>query len=182
MIIGKDLLDSKVFDVICKKVIDHPWRFIEYTANQDVNEAPSFVINISDEQNIYTSLYEILTIPLITACSKHNINLNKILRIRAGLHIKQEKNEVHLPHIDQDMPHTGMIYYLNNSDGDTFFYNERYQTGAEKGYLTDFSNTTIEKSVTPEKNKYVIFNWDQFHSSSSPSKNPYRVVINYNFI
>ena len=71
-------------------------------------------------------------------------------------------------HIDQKEKHQTILYYLNNSDGDTYFYKK--------------NKKTIEKKITPEKNKAVLFDGLTYHASSKPIKNMYRLVLNINLI
>ena len=69
------------------------------------------------------------------------------------------------PHIDMEMGHTVCLYYVNNTDGDTFFFNGK----------------NIIKRVSPKKGRCVLFDGKIFHASSKPTKEK-RIVINYNFI
>lgn len=79
----------------------------------------------------------------------------------------------HSPHVDSTDKHTVLLYYVNDSDGPTYFFEEKYD-GTIK------NSCTIMKEIEPEKGKYVIFDGDQFHASSQPSDN-LRSVINFNF-
>ena len=69
----------------------------------------------------------------------------------------------HAPHTDLDYPHTSLIYYVNDSDGDTVF----------------FDGDKIVESVTPKKGRCVIFDGLIPHGAGIPSKGP-RCIINYN--
>ena len=64
---------------------------------------------------------------------------------------------------DLDYPHTSLIYYVNDSDGDTVF----------------FDGDKIVESVTPKKGRCVIFDGLIPHGAGIPSKGP-RCIINYN--
>lgn len=69
-----------------------------------------------------------------------------------------------------------IVYYVNDSEGDTIIYNER-----EK--LRDFSKYTIKKKISPKKGRIVFMRGDLFHSASNLSFNgSKRIVINYNLI
>lgn len=63
-------------------------------------------------------------------------------------------------------PHLACLYYVNDTDGDTIFFNQ--------------DKTTIIKKVAPKKGRVVIFDGSICHSSSTPTKNV-RSVINFNF-
>ena len=69
-------------------------------------------------------------------------------------------------HTDLDFPHYVCLYYVNDSDGDTIFY--------------DNSKTTEIKRVTPKKGRIAFFDGSIPHCSTSPSTQS-RVVINTTF-
>jgi hypothetical protein len=72
-------------------------------------------------------------------------------------------------HVDTGFP-TGItaIYYVNNSDGDTLFFNE---TGTE-----------VIKRVTPKQGSIVYFNNQTPHAGQPPVINNYRAVLNFNWV
>ena len=71
------------------------------------------------------------------------------------------------PHIDiRDNEHIGLIYYVNDSDGDTFMFN---------------NNLEIRKRITPKKNRAVVFKGNILHSAGHPLKTNRRLVINFDF-
>jgi hypothetical protein len=110
--------------------------------------------------------------------------IKNILRIKSNLLLKNEsylKNSYHPPHIDWQNDSNdykkiiSVLYYVNDSDGDTVFFNE---------YLTskfDFKNTelTIQKEITPESGSLLVFKSNQFHTSKPPILTDRRVVINF---
>ena len=73
----------------------------------------------------------------------------------------------HAPHVDLNIPHTSLIYYINNADGDTVFFEEDYKTQI--------------KSIKPKKGRAVLFNGLIPHAAGIPSKGP-RCIVNYNLI
>lgn len=115
----------------------------------------------------YQSDYWGLFLPLVyEACEKKSIPINVVVRGRSFLQIPTLKTtEYDSPHIDMDMQHTVCLYYVNDSDGDTFF----------------FHNQNVIKRVTPKKGRCVFFDGKIFHASSKPTTGK-RIVINYNFV
>jgi hypothetical protein len=67
-----------------------------------------------------------------------------------------------------------MVYYVNDSDGDTVIFKERWLGKA------DYSIKNIETRITPKANRAVIFDGLRYHTGSVPTKNN-RVLINMNF-
>jgi hypothetical protein len=63
------------------------------------------------------------------------------------------------------------LYYVNSCNGDTFIFNETTQS---KEY-------TIKKRITPEKGKLLLFDGNNYHSSSPASNSNIRLVISFNY-
>ena len=100
---------------------------------------------------------------------KFGFEYNKISRIRMGLHTKiSNESKTFTPHTDSHKPHFVIIYYVNDSDGDTVFY------GAG-------NRSTEICRVSPEKNSAVFFDGSTHHAGSSPAKHARRIVINFLF-
>jgi hypothetical protein len=94
------------------------------------------------------------------------------------------RNDIESIHIDRYEPHISMVYYINNSDGDTKFYN--LNNGKIIDWMTYVSNGEYDrfseiKSVSPKKGKIVVFNGLVPHHSTYP-RTGNRYVINFNTI
>jgi len=108
---------------------------------------------------------------------KAQISMERIVRIRLGLTTSVGKEVQHLPHVDYYEPHKVLLYYVNDSDGDTFMFNEMYSPENHNS----LSNFTLKQRVTPKKNRAIIFDGFTYHNSSKPVKNTARYVINIDF-
>jgi hypothetical protein len=105
---------------------------------------------------------------------KNNIELHKIIRMRSNINTINKNNFGTPPHIDQTDPHFVFLYYINDSDGDTVIYKEKYN-GKE-------INSLEEKArITPKAGTAVVFDGLLYHSITPPKENLYRSVININF-
>ena len=80
------------------------------------------------------------------------------------------------PHVDFSDEHKTMLYYVNDSDGDTIFYNENYKT------IKNSKSFSVDQKVNPVMGRAVLFDGLKFHSSSPPFLNDRRVVININYL
>jgi hypothetical protein len=169
-----------------------PWFFVENTAygsqsQNDENAKFSWqhVTMIDGKQNSYISPFiELLIMATLDNC---DISYSEILRIRFGMTTWVPTKVAHEAHIDRDEPHKVGLIYLNDSDGDTILYNEKYDDSSKVSSLEYYTNVlnkqlTIEKSVNPVKNKMICFDGYQYHSSSCPIKTNNRIVLNFNFI
>ena len=79
------------------------------------------------------------------------------------------------PHTDSIPPPENMltaIYYINDSDGDTFIFNEKYQ---------DSKTLTVKERIPPKRGRLVIFDGSRYHAGNYPTTNTPRLVANINF-
>ena len=109
--------------------------------------------------------------------------LENILRLKANLtyqHPLEFENTYSGPHVDisDDPSKWIMIYYVNDSDGDTYIFNEAGNYTQEN--KTFPSNLTIKKRVSPKKGRVVLFKGDLFHAGSAPIDSKHRVILNFN--
>lgn len=183
MIINDNLLDKPVFDFIKDKVQNTtPWGFVDKTGTAGTSDGPSFYSIISDQNGVYSPLYDLLCLPLIVACSKNNIKCSRLLRIRIGLILSSHEQIVHTPHVDYTTPHKTMLLYLTNSDGQTILFKQKHSGIIDELGSADKNSLEVDHYITPVENKSVIFDGLQFHSSTTPKNDKFRIVINYNFV
>lgn len=93
---------------------------------------------------------------------------NDLLRVRGGLIWRDGDSIPNKPHTDlpNEEAHTTALLYINDTDGDTYFYKESGE---------------IDFQVSPKANKAIIFDGSIVHSSSTPTQTPYRITLNFNF-
>ena len=102
---------------------------------------------------------------------KCDIDYRTIIRVKANLLIPQPnftKDDFNLPHVDHagTENYLNIIYFVNESDGDTFIFDGTPPS------------LTIKQRITPEANSVLIFDGDVYHASSNPIKSDKRIVIN----
>ena len=116
--------------------------------------------------------------PLMYALEeKTQMPINEIYRIRLALNTSVGKEVQHLPHVDVDQPHKVLLYYVNDSDGDTFMYNEMYSPDNHDS----LSTFTLNQRVKPKKNRAIVFDGLRYHNSSKPVNYTSRYIINIDF-
>lgn len=102
---------------------------------------------------------------------KTNLKILNIVRMKVNLLTPAGYNRQHPPHVDYTSKNSyTLLYYVNDSDGDTTFYNEFYTGGVQ-------TQMTKNCSFTPTRGTAVIFPSAIFHAGSSPIKNV-RCAIN----
>ena len=90
-----------------------------------------------------------------------------VVRLRWGMTTTLNKIHKHDPHTDIRIPHKVILFYLNDTDGDTYFYDKKHK---------------IIDSVTPKENRAVLFDGLILHSSSKPIEFAKRIVLNINLM
>jgi len=98
----------------------------------------------------------------------NRVKFNLLLKNQLGDHYNQ-------PHVDVEFPSYAMVYYLNDSDGDTVIFNEKFDPNMREVELTEYAR------IKPKKNTAVIFESDRFHASMNPSESRDRFVLNWVF-
>jgi hypothetical protein len=123
-------------------------------------------------------LKEIKLIPE-AACKAIGKQCKDIFNARSFMHFPlnpELRKEIDNPHIDVNYNHLVCLYYVNDSDGDTFLFDK---TSNDIKTITKDTELNIIKKVTPKRGRVVLFNGNRYHSSSGPTKG-IRVILNFN--
>lgn len=99
---------------------------------------------------------------------KHNIEVNEILHCRSNFMLKSDTQKITAPHTDFDTPHKVFLYYVNDCDGDTVFF--------DKEGFDEIGR------VSPKQGRAVLFDGLTMHGIQPPIKSNYRIVVNIPFI
>jgi hypothetical protein len=87
---------------------------------------------------------------------------------------RKNPNSYHRPHADHGRPDAlSLIYYVNDSDGDTVIFKNRW-VGQDPGKLE------VDQRITPKAGSALLFDSTLYHASSSPT-NGVRSVLNFIF-
>ena len=148
-----------------------PWFYNEDIAvGGEVNKTPGFnhtsILNGKTVSRFYAHHHWCPEIILrkINFREKH-----KLWNARAFMLLPTPKTkEYAAKHVDMDIPHLTILYYVNDSDGDTFFFGKDINDG-------------ISRRITPKKNRAIIFDGLIYHAGSLPTANK-RVILNFNLL
>ena len=109
------------------------------------------------------------------------LNVYKLLRFKLNIttyNPDYNSDSYGYPHCDMSAlnlkKYNTAIYYINDSDGDTLIFNERF---GEK-----FDKFTLQKRVIPKRGRMVVFDGNYYHAGITPKNNNPRVVANINYI
>jgi hypothetical protein len=169
------------------------WSFSKYSTSSDPNIENLFYTDEETSEHlqfrhIFIDFNKIKSphlrhiAPLI-ACYESNVTkIKSTQRIKANLLMPQKGPTLQRAHADDmelsSYDSTGyignrktLLYYVNNSDGETIIYNEKYE-GKPIGKLT------VKQRITPVKGRAVLFDANQIHSACIPTEKKYRLIIN----
>lgn len=104
---------------------------------------------------------------------KNNFRTERLLRVKANLLVRAAaSSRPFSPHVDVPFPHWVMIYYVNDSDGDTVIFDKTYP---------DRENAAVLRSISPKKGRAIMFDGRHYHSGACPTRHDTRIVFNYDF-
>ena len=101
-------------------------------------------------------------------CLRTGMPIQQLIRIKANLQLPEPREDWqhNTPHVDNYNRHKVAIYYVNDSDGCTFFFDKELK---------------VTKKVESKRGRMVVFSGDIYHAGQPPTKNT-RIMINFNFI
>lgn len=153
---------------------DFPWHFqpksVSYTSeygNDDRYREISFFSHVFHKNYKQQSSHAWLSEKALERFSEvTGIQVGEIIRSQANLtHPINGLQLPTIPHIDDFVrDHNVLIYYANDSEGETIIY----------------ENGQIAARVPPKKNRFVIFDGSTYHSGMLPVNNATRLILNLN--
>lgn len=185
IVVIDDIIEERYQNRLEKFLMDEetPWNLCHSTVSlkSSYNEVfntginpPQFVKEFPLENKYNPNI--IFIKPLVDAVSLvYNQNLG-VLRSKFNLLTLRNDDTFHYPHADVDMYDKQVmscVYYVNDTDGDTYFFKEFAPKKTDQ--------PTIERRVTPKKGSIVLFDARRYHASSSPIHHEYRIVFNMVF-
>ena len=163
-------IPKKIADIIERESYVVPWYFFKDCAlpmevvereGLDANPYFSHSLSLGERKSDHHKKF-----PLQFITDYAIMSGKKMIRSHITFHFPSPEKfgKHHNPHVDNENPHKVILYYINDADGDTFF----------------FKDDEIIHRETPERGKLVIFDGSIYHSSSPPSKN-IRMTLNINY-
>jgi hypothetical protein len=168
--------------------VSHPWHLkhslSESTSgNEDTRftQSPGFVnVFYNDDGILNQTIYDLFLPVVKLACKEINFEFHKLLYARSFLQMPLATHQgITNPHVDISIPHLVCLYYVNDSDGETVFFNRIDEpVGSPR---PTFDDATIANKVEPKQGRMVVFNGSVYHSNTLPNNNM-RAVINCNVV
>ncbi len=173
------VIDDKVSKVLQDKIeayfLNHhfPWYYNDNSLGnkvlkkhkletKDSFDKFQFTHKFIDERKVNSSHINII----IDLLNELNIKESSIIGCKANLKFKTNTKKKHnIFHVDHKDPHKVMIYYVNDSDGDTFL-----KIGKSI------------KRVSPQKGRLLCFDGKIMHAANHPRKKEKRLIINFDMV
>jgi hypothetical protein len=161
----KDLVDEIASDILGWKS-NFQWAFAPASNREDQNGHSVLDPNVLEHPMFVSAVgpghpYRARILSLFDAfVRKNSLKYRDIIRIKINIVPMAGPESIgkyQMPHVDSDQPHKVFLYYVNDADGDTYFFNEKFSGEP----VTSF---TVDQTAP-----------------SAPTKSPYRCVINIDF-
>jgi len=137
---------------------------VKYELSANEQYAPmSFVHLLKSSHTLSEHLPNFSLIPQIV-CAEIGKQMKEIIVGRIFIVTPYDTQLEHYsPHVDLPFDHLVVLYYVNDADGDTVFFNEKNE---------------IIKSVSPKRGRVVAFDGSIYHGGGVPKNGP-RCAINF---
>jgi len=169
----KDFLFSNLF----------PWYFckdVSFT-NNNVQQRPGFRHNFVIDKKVTSDFHNEVIPLIIKSLNKINYKHTEILQGRSFFQLPlniPDRHIVDTPHVDADIPHLVILYYVNDNEANTIIYENEFE-GYDK--VPQFKDLKVKQQVKPKQGRVVLFNGKYWHTAEQPEHNK-RCIINYNVI
>jgi hypothetical protein len=186
-IIIDNFVDEESQNIIEDRMFDYDWKFVMDNTNSYVPESlslkykkflnifefdisPSIISSIDLSIKSNNAIYSMVQ----KTCKYIDFDLKKISRCIAGIQgvqIIRKKSRPCGIHINQETPHLVLLYYVNDSDGDTIIYDKTIEdTDYDFDMYPDERHEfKIVKKITPKRGRILLFDGRTYHASSSPT-------------
>ena len=133
---------------------------------------------VTPEDGIVSKFHSLFFGLIQNSCKKLKIKEIDILNGRSFLQTPTNipKDDVDSPHVDLIVPHFVMLYYVNDSDGDTLIYNEK--TKFSSCLPDEGMKFTLKKQISPKQGRVVLFDGIHWHTAQQSNHN-LRCIVNY---
>ena len=187
-----DIVNIEIQNEIEKYVYDKNlhWEIKTNIKKTDGVITKSFPAQVISTNGIDENILKLIDTIIDNSLNKINKKLLKKYRIRINKTIPDInlKEEHKLIHIDRTESHVTVIYYIDDSDGDTLIFNNKNYKNLKN--ITDFINNDdfldpknfeLIKSISPKKGRVLMFAGHLWHYGKYPTKGE-RNIINLNLV
>jgi len=147
---------------------DFPWYLNKDTSYDGGDNYRQTIHTFYKNYQVNSSWFNLIEPLIIEFENQTSHRIQNLIRIKSNLLFNKlidEETKQKVIHQDMVSPnHISLLYYLNDSDGDTIMYQDDKETETRR--------------VTPKANRAVIFDSRIWHTAELPIKNQTRQVVN----
>lgn len=134
------------------------------------------VYNTNGVPQIFSQLFFPVYNMVYDLCKQYKIQMNGMYRAAINANTPTEGKNIYIPHVDSFTPTTQLLFYLNDSDGETILYDEVHSGSIDQPNYLEYEPKEIAR-IEPKRNRVLIFNGLRFHNAVTPSKNTRFVLV-----
>ena len=161
----ENTLTSNIFPWFLNRTTVYDDAYIQ--ENSDYQDVSAFAHLFSGSTGACSPWYDLSNALLDKFIVGSGLKCKSIIRGRANYMVAQPNNYPKTPcppHVDGSYKHHVLLYYVNESDGETILY--------EDG--------KVVAKVAPVRGRFLYFSGSDMHSASPPQNYDKRIAINYN--
>jgi hypothetical protein len=160
-----------------------PWSYNSDVTYKGSKSAPAMMHSFRYGSETISPFYNAIAFMAQIGANKIGQKLNDVVMCRTFLQFPVTEsfiqNSVDLLHVDIENPHTVVLYYVIDSDGDTLIVNKQAGVPSEKHLSVDDHDIILR--VTPKQGRALVFDGRYYHTAEQPRSNM-RCVINFDII
>jgi hypothetical protein len=134
-----------------------------------------------------TNILNIINSIKLNLLNKLNMEFEKDYRYKINWTTPINKNYdfKNLIHVDMDVAHIAIVYYINDTDGNTSFLNNKKGNSAES-HQSNFKGIDVDafeiiNKIPPKKGRAIIFDGNIYHYGEYPTITD-RFIINFDLV
>ena len=187
-IVLDNIIEEELQDKIEDSMFDCNWKFLmDNTYDYDAKSmgmkyrkflnpfkfdiSPSIISDFKENQKIFKLFYPIIE----KTCNHIKFNIESIHRCGAGIQgvqVIRKESKVCNIHINNERPHLVLLYYVNDSDGETILFDKTASDIEDDDtmYLEERHQFNVVNKIIPKKGRILLFDGRTYHSASSPTR------------
>jgi len=168
---------------------DFPWFYNEKIAPSDekygdvnITDSPGYTHVIWNENELRSDCFYHVEPILYFLERETGKTVTDTIRIRARRTTQYPNHTLdkyNPPHVDLniDDDYYSLVYYVDDSDGDTVIFEEKYDLDSKSNIL--YNGAKQKYRIPPKKGCAVLFDGKQYHSGNTPVNFTKRTIINF---
>jgi hypothetical protein len=163
--------------------LNFPWWYqADSTFGYDSTTSmyPSFNHVLVRHEEIVNPSFDFILPLVYFITDRIKLDFSKVMSAKSCLQlplIMPSSDRSNNPHIDVEFDHTVLLYYVNDSDGETIIYDKK----VDKNEIFLKTDLPIRHRVSPKKGRFLIFNGKYLHNSTTPTSGP-RCILNFDVV